>query len=81
MWFGFRVNWVSVPIFLVLGIVIALYAKHVFGGWTRPWISIKPVWWFLLVAVVPPLGFILLAVNLYVYRQAPGAITGRSAAK
>ena len=35
-------------IFLVLAIAIALYARHVSGGWMRPWISIKPVWWFLL---------------------------------
>lgn len=45
MEFGFHINWSSVPV-LVLAIMIALYARHVSGGGTRPWISIKPAWWF-----------------------------------
>ncbi len=77
---GFRINWVSVEIFLVLAIAIALYARHVSGGWMRPWISIKPVWWFLLLLVVPFVGIPLLIVNLIVHRRTPGAITGRTAA-
>lgn len=76
---GFRINWVSVPIFLVVAIAIALYARHVSGGWMRPWISIKPLWWFLLLFLVPPLGLLLLVVNLVVHRHIPGAITGQDA--
>lgn len=76
---GFRINWVSVPIFLVVAFVIALYARQVSGGWMRPWISIKPLWWFLLLFLVPPLGLLLLVVNLVVHRQTPGAVTGRDA--
>ena len=76
---GFRINWVSVAIFLVLAIAIALYARHVSGGWMQPWISIKPLWWFLLLFLVPPLGLLLLVVNLVVHRHIPGAITGQDA--
>ena len=61
-------------------LAIALYARHVSGGGMRPWISIKPVWWFLLLFVVPFVGIPLLTVNLIVHRRTPGAITGRTAA-
>jgi hypothetical protein len=74
---GFYVNWVSVPIFLVLAIAIALYARRVSGGWTRPWIGIKPLWWFLLLFLVPWIGLPLLVANLIIHRRKPGAITGR----
>ena len=40
--FEFQINWVSVPIFLVLVIAITLYAKRVSGGWVSPWIGAKP---------------------------------------
>lgn len=76
---GPYINWEMVPICLVPAVAIALYAKHVSGGWTRPWMSLKPVWWFLLLFLVPPLGLILLVVNLVVYRRTPEAITGRRA--
>ena len=76
---GLHVNWVSVAIFLVLASAIALYARHVSGGWMRPWISIKPLWWFVLLFLVPPLGLLLLVVNLVVHRHVPGAITGQDA--
>lgn len=77
---SFHINWVSVPIFLVLAIAIALYARHVSGGWMRPWLSLKPVWWFLLLFLVPWIGLPLLVVNLFVHRRTPGAITGRDTA-
>jgi hypothetical protein len=76
---GFRINWFSVPIFLVLAIAVTLYARHVSGGWMRPWISIKPLWWFVLLLLVPPLGLLLLVVNLIVHRHIPGAIMGPDA--
>ena len=74
---AFRINWVSVPIFLVLAIVIALYAKRVSGGWMRPWIGLKPLWWFLLLFLLPWIGLPVLGVNLILHRNTPGAITGR----
>ena len=74
------VNWAIVPFCLVPAIAIALYARYVSGGWTRPWISLKPVWWFLILFLLPPLGFLLLVVNLFVHRHTPGAITGRHTA-
>ena len=77
---SFRINWVSVPIFLVLALAVALYARHVSGGWTRPWIGVKPVWWFLLLFVLPFVGLPLLVANLVVHRRTPGAITGRTSA-
>ena len=77
---GFSINWVMVPFCLVPASAIALYARHVSGDWMRPWISLKPVWWFLLLFLVPPLGFLLLVVNHFVHRHTPGAITGRQAA-
>ncbi len=77
---AFQINWVSVPIFLVLAIAFALYAKRVSGGWARPWIGIKPLWWFLLLFLLPWIGLPLLVVNLIVHRQTPGAITGRNPA-
>ena len=46
----------------------------------RPWISLKPLWWFLLLFLLPPLGYLLLAVNLVVHRRTTGAIIGRTAA-
>jgi hypothetical protein len=70
------VNWAMVPICLVPAVAVAIYAKHVSGGWTKPWISLKPVWWFLLLFLLPPLGFLLLAVKLFVHRRTQGAITG-----
>lgn len=78
--FSFRVNWISVWIFLALAIAIALYATHVAGGWMRPWLGIKPVWWLLLIFVLPWIGIPLLIVNLVVHRRTPGAIRGRSSA-
>lgn len=78
---AFQINWVSVPIFLLLAIAIALYAKRVSGGWVRPWIGIKPLWWFLLLFLLPWIGLPLLVVNLIVHRQTPGAITGRNPAR
>jgi hypothetical protein len=71
------INWVSVPIFLALAIAVALYARHVSGRWMRPWIGLKPVWWFVLVLLVPWIGLPLLVVQLILHRQTPGAITGR----
>ncbi len=75
---GFYVNWVMVPFCLVPAIAIALYAKHVSGSWMQPWISLKPVWWFLLLFLAPPLGFLLLFVNLFVHRHTPGALGHRA---
>ncbi|MDF2093705.1 hypothetical protein P0Y31_15240 [Knoellia sp. 3-2P3] len=72
---SFHLTWVSVPIFLLLAIAVALYATHVSGGWMRSWISLKPVWWFLVPWILLP----LLVVNLFVHRHTPGAITGRQA--
>ena len=77
---SFYINWVSVPILLVLATVVALYARHVSGGWMKPWIGIKPVWWFFLLLLVPWIGLPLLVVNLSLHRRTPGAITGRKAA-
>ena len=71
------INWVSVPILLALAIAVALYARHVSSGWMRPWIGLKPVWWFVLVFLVPWIGLPLLVVQLILHRQTPGAITGR----
>lgn len=72
----FWFNWAAVPLFLVPALLIGLYGRHVSGGWARPWISLKPVWWFLLLFLVPPLGYLLLVVNLFVYRKVPGAVAG-----
>ncbi len=77
---SFHINWLNVPFFLLPAVAIALYAAHVSGGFMRPWISLKPLWWFLLLFLLPPLGYLLLAVNLFVHRRTPGAITGRTAA-
>jgi hypothetical protein len=57
------INWASVPLFLVPAITVALYARYV-SGWMRPWIRLKPVWWFLFLFLLPPLGYLLLVVNL-----------------
>jgi hypothetical protein len=74
------INWLSVPFLFVPSMAIALYAAHVSGGFMRPWISLKPVWWFPLLFLAPSLGYLLLAVNMFVHRRTPGAITGRTAA-
>jgi hypothetical protein len=73
-----RINGVSVVLFLVLSIAVALYARHVSGGWMRPWIGVKPAWWFFFLFLVPWIGLPLLVVNLIVHRHTPGAITGRN---
>ncbi|MFQ6169962.1 hypothetical protein ACK8HX_00015 [Oryzobacter sp. R7] len=75
---GLHVDWVALPFVLIPAALVSLYARSVSGGWTQPWLSLKPVWWFGLLFLVPPLGFVLLAVNLFVYRKVPGAITGRT---
>ncbi|MBM6404196.1 hypothetical protein JQN72_08055 [Phycicoccus sp. CSK15P-2] len=76
----FYVNWLAVPFFFVPALAIALYAAHASGGWKRPWIGVRPVRWFLLLFLLPPLGYLLLATNLVVHRRTPGAITGRKGA-
>jgi hypothetical protein len=73
------INWVSVSIFLAMAIAVALYARHVTGGWTRAWIGLKPVWWFVLVFLVPWIGLPLLGAQLLLNRRTPGAVTGRKA--
>ena len=74
------INWVTVPIYLVLAIAIALYARHVSGGWTRPRLYIKPIWWFLPLFFLPWIGLPVLVISLFVNRRTQGAITGRNAA-
>ncbi|KGN32171.1 hypothetical protein N802_10665 [Knoellia sinensis KCTC 19936] len=76
---GFFINWGVVPLFLIPALAIAFYAKHVSGGWLLPWINLKPVWWFVLLFVLPWIGYLVLVVNLLVHRNTPGAITGRRA--
>ena len=75
----FSVNWVSVPIFLALATVISLHARRVSGGWRQPWIGTKPVWWFVLIFLLPWVGLPLLIANLILHRGTPGAISGRQA--
>ena len=75
--FEFAVNWVGATILFALAAGITTYARRVSGGWTRPWLSITPVWWFVMLFLVPPPGYLLLLVNLIVHRRVPGAITGR----
>ena len=58
---------------------MALYARQVSGGWTRGWLGLKPVWWFLLLFLLPWVGVPVLVVSLFVHRRTPGAITGRDA--
>jgi hypothetical protein len=77
---GFFINWVSVAVFLVLATAIAFFAKYVSGGWTRPWLGIKPMWWFVVLFLLPQVGLPLLAVSMFLHRRNPGAITGRRAA-
>lgn len=72
----FWVNWASAALFVVPALAIALYGRQASGSWARPWLSLKPVWWFLLLFLVPPLGYLLLVVNLFVHRRAPGASGG-----
>jgi len=78
--FAFRINLVSVPIFLALAIAVALFARHVSGGWMRPWLNIKPVFWLPLLFLLPWIGLPVLVVSLFVHRNAPGAIARRNAA-
>lgn len=75
---GFHINWISLPIVLALAVALTLYAKHVSGGWTRPWIGIPPRWWFVLIFLVPWVGLPILVVRLIAHRNTPSAITGRS---
>lgn len=77
--FGFGINWVSVPIFLALAFAVAAYASREAGGWTRPWIGIKPVWWFVLLFLLPWVGLPVLGVSLWVHRHARRANTGTTA--
>ncbi|GAA4117694.1 hypothetical protein GCM10022415_15860 [Knoellia locipacati] len=78
---GFQVNWISVPIFFALAGGLALHAKRVSGGWTRPWIGIKPLWWFVLIFFVPFVGVPVLVVRLIANRDTPGVITGRGVSR
>jgi len=77
---SFYLNWASLPIFLVLALAVALYARHVSGGWTRPWLALKPVWWFVLLFLLPWAGVPVLVVSLFVQRHRPGAVTDRDTA-
>ena len=74
---GFHVNWLSLPIFLVFALGVALYAKNVSGSWARPWLGTKPVWWFVLLFLLPPFSYLYLVVTLLSNRHTPEAITGR----
>ena len=75
---SFNVNWVSVPIFLILATSVALFARHVSGGLRQPWIGINPAWWFVLLFVVPWVGVPLLVARLVIHRGSPETITGRN---
>lgn len=67
------VNWSSVPLFLLPALAIALFGRHVSGSWTRPWLSVTPAWWLLLLFLLPPLGYVLLVVMVLVHRRGPAA--------
>lgn len=76
---SFSVNWVSVPIFLILATSVALFARHVSGGLRQPWIGISPAWWFVLLFLVPWVGLPFFVARLVIHRGSPQAITGRNA--
>lgn len=73
---GFYVNWSALPILLVFALGVALYARKVSGGWMRPWLGTKPVWWFVLLFLLPPFSYLYLAVALFSHRHTE-AITGQ----
>lgn len=72
------ISWLGLLALFVPALAISAFARRVSGSWKASWLSMSPRAWFAFLFVVPPLGYTLLVVNLFVYRRRPGAITGRT---
>ncbi|MGL5931239.1 MAG: hypothetical protein ACRCY8_20090 [Dermatophilaceae bacterium] len=69
---NFSVNWVSASIFFVLGLAIAWHGRRASGSWTRPWLGLRPLWWFVVLFLLPFVGYLMLAVGLISRKRTSG---------
>lgn len=76
-----RVNWISVLIFAVVAIITAYLAQRASGGWSRPWMGLKPLWWFGLIFLVPWIGLPILGVQLLLHRRKTLVPGGRASSE
>ena len=60
---GFRVNWPAAVALLLTAIAIALVARMWSGSSGAPWAGHRPVVWFLVVLVLPPVGLALFVIG------------------
>jgi hypothetical protein len=61
--FGFHVNWPATVALLLTAIAIALVARMWSGSFGAPWAGHRPVVWFLVVFVLPPVGLVLFVIG------------------
>ena len=55
----FWVNWPAAVAFGLTAVAIALVARMWSGSFGAPWAGRRPVVWFLVVLVLPPVGLVL----------------------
>ena len=60
---GFHVNWPATVALLLTAIAIALVARMWSGSFGAPWAGHRPVVWFLVVFVLPPVGLVLFVIG------------------
>ena len=52
-------NWPATVAFVLTAVAIALVARMWSGSFGAPWAGHRPVVWFLVVLVLPPVGLVL----------------------
>lgn len=60
---GFTVNWPAAIALLLTAVAIALVARMWSGSFGAPWAGHRPVVWFLVVSVLPPVGLVLFVIG------------------
>ena len=60
--FSFSVNWWGLGVVGVTALAIALVARMWSGGLGEPWGGHRPLVWFLVVVLLPPVGVVLFGV-------------------
>jgi hypothetical protein len=59
----FSVNWPATVLILVTAVAIALVARMWSGSFGAPWAGHRPVVWFLVVFLLPPVGVVLFIIG------------------
>ena len=55
----FDMNWIATVALLLTAVAIALVARMWSGSFGAPWAGHRPLVWFLVVGILPPVGLLL----------------------